>query len=54
MYEAYEDEILQAIQDNETIDLGESSLTLSEDDMNEIASFILDSDAAGVRYSQSH
>lgn len=50
MYEAYEDEILQAIQDNETIDLGESSLTLSEDDMNEIASFILDSDAAGVRY----
>lgn len=48
--EAFENEIVQAIQDNETIDLGESQLTLSEDDMNEIASFILDSDAAGVRY----
>lgn len=50
MAEAFEDEIVQAIQDNETIDLGESSLTLSEDDMNEIASFILDTDAAGVRH----
>lgn len=48
--EAYENSILEAIRDNETIDFGESELTLSEDDMNEIASFILDSDAAGVRY----
>lgn len=48
--EAFEEEIVKAIQDNETIDLGESSLTLSEDDMNEIASFILDADAAGVRH----
>lgn len=48
--EAFEATILEAIQDNETIDLGESSLTMSEDDMNEIASFILDSDAAGVRH----
>ena len=46
----FEDTIVAAIQENDTIDLGESSLTLSEDDMNEIASFILDSDAAGVRY----
>lgn len=49
-FEAFEATIIEAIQDNETIDLGESSLTMSEDDMNEIASFILDSDAAGVRY----
>lgn len=46
----FEDTIISAIQDNDTIDLGESSITFSEDDMNEIASFILDSDAAGVRY----
>ena len=46
----FEDTIIGAIQENDTIDLGESSLTLSEDDMNEIASFILDSDVAGVRH----
>ena len=46
----FEDTIIAAIQENDTIDLGESSLTLSEDDMNEIASFILDSDVAGVRH----
>lgn len=46
----FENSIIAAIEENDTIDLGESSLTLSEDDMNEIASFILDSDAAGVRH----
>lgn len=46
----FEDSIVAAIQENDTIDLGESSLTLSEDDMNEIASFILDSDVTGVRH----
>lgn len=46
----FENSIINAIQENDTIDLGESSLTLSEDDMNEIASFILDSDATGVRH----
>lgn len=46
----FEDSIVAAIEENDTIDLGESSLTLSEDDMNEIASFILDSDATGVRH----
>lgn len=46
----FEDSIIAAIEENDTIDLGESSLTLSEDDMNEIASFILDSDAAGIRH----
>lgn len=48
--EAFENEIITAIQENDTIDLGESSLTLSEDDMNEIASFILDEDTTGVRH----
>lgn len=46
----FEDTIVATIQENDTIDLGESSLRLSEDDMNEIASFILDSDVAGVRH----
>lgn len=46
----FENAIVAAIEENDTIDLGESSLTLSEDDMNEIASFILDSDATGVRH----
>lgn len=46
----FENTIVEAIQENDTIDLGESSLTLSEDDMNEIASFILDSDVTGVRH----
>ena len=46
----FENSIVAAIEENDTIDLGESSLTLSEDDMNEIASFILDSDATGVRH----
>lgn len=49
---AYEDLIVKTIQENDSIQFGSSgeSITLSEDDMNEIASFILDSDAAGVRY----
>lgn len=46
----FENTIVEAIQEHDTIDLGESSLTLSEDDMNEIASFILDSDVTGVRH----
>lgn len=49
---AYEDMIVKTIQENDSIQFGANgeSITLSEDDMNEIASFILDSDAAGVRY----
>lgn len=49
---AYEDMIVKTIQENDNIPFGSNgeSITLSEDDMNEIASFILDSDAAGVRY----
>lgn len=46
----FENTIIATLEENDTIDLGESSLTLSEDDMNEIASFILDKDVAGVRH----
>lgn len=46
----FEQVIVDTIQNNNSIDLGDTSLELSEDDMNEIASFILDSDPAGVRY----
>lgn len=46
----FERVIVDTIQNNNNIDLGDTSLELSEDDMNEIASFILDSDAAGVRH----
>lgn len=46
----FESVIVDTIQNNNSIDLGDTSLELSEDDMNEIASFILDSDPAGVRY----
>lgn len=46
----FEKVIVDTIQNNNSIDLGDTALELSEDDMNEIASFILDSDAAGVRY----
>lgn len=48
--ESFEREITSVIEQNNSIDLGESSLELSEDDMNEIASFILDQDATGTRY----
>lgn len=48
--EAFENEIVETIKENDTIDLGDTVLTMSEDDMNEVASFILDEDKAGVRY----
>lgn len=48
---AFEQTIVEAIQDMDSIDLGEDdALVLSEDDANMLASFILDSDEAGVRY----
>ena len=46
----FENAIIEAIQDNGEIDLGESKLSLSDDDKDEIASFILDSDSTGVRF----
>lgn len=48
--EQFEKVIVDTLQRNDTIDFGDSSIELSEDDMNDVASFILDSDAAGVRY----
>ena len=46
----FEQVIVDTIQNNNSIDLGDTALELSEDDMNQIASFILDSDQAGVRH----
>lgn len=51
-YAEFENQIVNAIQDASSgIDLGNSmSLAWTTDDMNEIASFILDEDATGQRY----
>lgn len=46
----FEGVIVDAVQNSGDIDVGDSSLSLSNDDKNEIASFILDSDATGTRY----
>ena len=46
----FEQVIVNSIQNNDFIDLGDSSLSLSVDDKNELASFILDTDATGVRH----
>jgi hypothetical protein len=48
--EEFERVIVEAINNNDSFDLGDSALELTVDDKNEIASFILDSDPAGVRY----
>lgn len=48
--EAFEKVIVETIDNNDSFNLGDSSLELTVDDKNEIASFILDSDVAGVRY----
>lgn len=42
--------VMQAITNNSTIDIGDSAIELSEDDKNELASFILDRDQNGNRY----
>lgn len=46
----FENLIVNTIRNNNSVDFGDVSLDMSTDDMNEIASFILDSDPAGVRY----
>ena len=46
----FEAAIVNAVNDSEIIDFGDSSIALSVDDKEEIASYILDSDGAGVRY----
>lgn len=48
--QAFEDSIIETIQANNVIDLGGPELKFSEDDMEEIAAFILDADPSGVRY----
>lgn len=46
------DLILGAIEQNREMDLGGQIVEMSDDDMNTVASFILDSDQAGVRHMQ--
>lgn len=46
----FEQTIINAIQANGDIDLGDSKLSLSNEDKDDIASFILDTDSTGVRY----
>lgn len=48
--EQFKDTVLNTIENNREIDLGGISLEMSDDDMNTVASFILDSDQAGVRH----
>lgn len=44
--------ILNTIEQNREMDLGGQIIEMSDDDMNAVASFILDSDQAGVRHIQ--
>ena len=46
------DTILNTIEQNREMDLGGQIIEMSDDDMNAVASFILDSDQAGVRHIQ--
>lgn len=46
----FRDIILDTIERNKDIDLGGIPMEMSDEDMNTVASFILDSDAAGVRH----
>lgn len=46
----FRDTILNTIERNKDIDLGGIPMEMSDEDMNTVASFILDSDAAGVRH----
>lgn len=46
----FRETILNTIQQNRDIDLGGIPMEMSDEDMNTVASFILDSDAAGVRH----
>lgn len=48
--EQFRDTILNTIEQNRDIDLGGIPMEMSDEDMNTVASFILDSDAAGVRH----
>jgi len=46
----FSDSILNTIEQNSTIDLGDSSLEMSDEDKNILANFLLGKDQAGVRY----
>ena len=46
----FSDSILNTIEENSVIDLGDSSLEMSDDDKNILANFLLGKDQAGVRY----
>lgn len=46
----FSNSILNTIENNSTIDLGDSSLEMSDEDKNILANFLLDKDQAGVRY----
>ena len=46
----FSDSILNTIEKNSTIDLGDSSLEMSDEDKNILANFLLGKDQAGVRY----
>lgn len=49
-FNEFRDTILNTIEQNKDIDLGGLPMEMSDEDMNTVASFILDSDAAGVRH----
>ena len=46
----FRDTVLNTIEQNQEIDLGGIPMVLDDNDMNTVASFLLDSDAAGVRH----
>lgn len=46
----FSNSILKTIEENSTIDLGDSSLEMSNEDKNILANFLLGKDQAGVRY----
>jgi len=46
----FSNNILKTIEENSTIDLGDSSLEMSNEDKNILANFLLGKDQAGVRY----
>ena len=46
----FTNQVINAINANSSIDIGDSAIELSNEDKNDIASFILDTDQAGVRH----
>lgn len=46
----FQQQVLQTIENNKTFDIGRTTVEMTDEDMNTVASFLLDSDSAGVRY----